>query len=189
MKNNIQSLVFPLGLVAMASLIYSVGTSTIFLLPMNNLPLSYLFTLIIFMPLGFMLIPHMVSKRNEIYSSDCEVKFHWKSYICIALMIFLVNHFVLGSDEYFHQMIIAMCEEFLFRFVIYRVLRKNYSYLLGILIGSLLFGVLLHLNYPLVDNLLVRFPLGLLFSLLATKLGLEYAVGGHWIFNLYQSII
>ena len=70
MKNNIQSLVFPLGLVAMASLIYSVGTSTIFLLPMNNLPLSYLFTLIIFMPLGFMLIPHMVSKRNEIYSSD-----------------------------------------------------------------------------------------------------------------------
>ena len=86
-------------------------------------------------------------------------------------------------------MIIAMCEEFLFRFVIYRVLRKNYSYLLAILIGSLLFGVLLHLNYPLVDNLLVRFPLGLLFSLLATKLGLEYAVGGHWIFNLYQSII
>lgn len=86
-------------------------------------------------------------------------------------------------------MVISMCEEFLFRFVIYKVLRNNYSRLWSIIIASLLFGILLHLNYPMIDNLLIRTPLGILFSILATKFGLEYAIGGHWIYNLYQSII
>lgn len=189
MKNNIQSLVLPLGLIVIASLVYTLGTSMIFISSSNNLQLSYLIALVCFMPLGFIIIPHYISSRNGLYSTESDVRFNWKSYVLIAVLIFLINHYLLGSVEYFHQMLISMCEEFLFRFVIYKVLRKNYSFLLSIVICSLLFGVLLHLNYPMVDNLLIRTPLGILFSILATKFGLEYAIGAHWIYNIYQTIL
>ena len=90
------------------------------------------------MPIGFMLIPHTLSLKYGLYSKETDVVFHWQSYLCLALLIFLVNHYFLKSDEYFHQMVISMCEEFLFRFVIYKVLRNNYSRLWSIIISSLL---------------------------------------------------
>lgn len=102
-------------------------------------------------------------------------------------MIFLINQWFIGSTEFFHQLIIAFCEEYLFRLVIYQVLRQRYGYWSSIMISSILFGVVLHLNYPLLDNLLLRVPAGLFFSLLATKLGLPYAVAGHWLYNLIVS--
>ncbi|WP_438477268.1 lysostaphin resistance A-like protein [Streptococcus pluranimalium] len=189
MKNNIQSLFITLGLILLASLIYTLGTSMIIVSSHTNLQLSYLAALISFMPLGFMILPYYISSKNNLYSNNNDVCFNWKSYIVIAGSIFFINHYFLGSDEYFHQMIISMCEEFLFRFIIYKILKSNYSYATSILITALLFGVVLHLNYPILDNLFIRTPLGILFSILATKFGLEYAIGSHWIYNLYQSII
>ena len=189
MKYNLLSLMTPISLIGIAFLVYSLGTSIVFISFSQQLQLSYLIALICFMPIGFMLIPHTLSLKYGLYSKETDVVFHWPSYLCRALLIFLVNHYFLKSDEYFHQMVISMCEEFLFRFVIYKVLRNNYSRLWSIIIASLLFGILLHLNYPMIDNLLIRTPLGILFSILATKFGLEYAIGGHWIYNLYQSII
>jgi predicted metal-dependent membrane protease len=189
MKYNLLSLMTPISLIGIAFLVYSLGTSIVFISFSQQLQLSYLIALICFMPIGFMLIPHTLSLKYGLYSKETDVVFHWQSYLYLALLIFLVNHYFLKSDEYFHQMVISMCEEFLFRFVIYKVLRNNYSRLWSIIIASLLFGILLHLNYPMIDNLLIRTPLGILFSILATKFGLEYAIGGHWIYNLYQSII
>lgn len=50
-------------------------------------------------------------------------------------------------------MVIASCEEFLFRYCLYRILRNNFSKPQTLLICSLLFGILLHLNYDIIDNL------------------------------------
>ncbi|HEM3589162.1 TPA: CPBP family intramembrane metalloprotease, partial [Streptococcus suis] len=62
-------------------------------------------------------------------------------------------------------------------------------YSLAILITSVLFGFILHMDYPILDNLLIRTPLGILFSILATKIGLQYAIAGHWLYNLIVSKI
>lgn len=189
MKYNSLSLIVSISLIGIAFLVYSLGTSIIFINFNQQLQLSYLIALICFMPIGFMLIPYGIASKYNLYSKETEVKFHWKSYVIVALIIFLINYYFFKSDEYIHQMIIAMCEEFLFRFLIYKILRSNYSRTTSIILASVLFGILLHLNYPMIDNLIIRAPLGILFSILATKFGLEYAIGGHWIYNLYQSVI
>ena len=189
MKSNIQSMIIPIGLIAIASLIYTVGTAIMFTSSSLNLQLSYLIAIAVLMPIGFIVIPHFISQKGDLYSKEYTIPFNWKSYFVVAGLIFVINHYFLGSEEYLHQMIISSCEEFLFRFTIYKILRKNYSYIVSILIASLLFGIVLHLNYPILDNLLLRAPMGILFSVLATKFGLEYAIGGHWIYNLWQSII
>ncbi|WP_338400005.1 type II CAAX prenyl endopeptidase Rce1 family protein, partial [Staphylococcus haemolyticus] len=41
---------------------------------------------------------------------------------------------------------IAMGEEYLFREVVYKILLNNFSFINSIIIGSLLFSLLLHLN-------------------------------------------
>ncbi len=86
-------------------------------------------------------------------------------------------------------MIISASEEFLFRFVLYKILRKHYRYWPTIMITSLFFGFVLHLNYPFMDNLLLRTPAGSLFSLMTSRLGLQYAISGHWFYNLVVSQI
>lgn len=55
--------------------------------------------------------------------------------------------------EILHDFIIAACEEFLFRFIIFNLLRTEYSRLFTYLIGSFLFGTLFHLN----GNFLINF--------------------------------
>ena len=141
------------------------------------------------MPLGFIIIPHLIAQKNSLYSSEYDIRFSWKSYLLIAVLIFIANLFFIKSNEYFQQMIISACEEFLFRFVLYKILRKHYQYWPTIIITSLLFGFVLHLNYPFMDNLLIRTPAGIVFSLLASHLGLQYAIAGHWLYNLVISQI
>ncbi len=191
MQQQIKNLLLPLGLIAIASVSYVFGSSFVFFGSKDSLNLLYFIGIAISMPIGFILIPHYLAQKRSLYfkGDKGDVTFSFKSYLVVAVVIFLINHFLLGSEEYFQQMIISLCEEFLFRFVIYKILRKSFSYWSAILISSLLFGLVLHLNYPFLDNLIIRAPLGFLFSILATKFGLQYAIGGHWIYNLLQSIL
>ena len=84
-------------------------------------------------------------------------------------------------------MIISISEEVLFRYIIYTIIRKNHSYRSTVLITSILFAFLLHMNYPLLDNLFIRMPFSIVFTMIATKLGLQYSIGGHWLYNLVVS--
>lgn len=176
-----------LGLVLLASLTYVLGTSLLFFSSAEQLEVTYLWVLVGFMPLGFVILPHFLANRQNLYARDVQVKFSWQSYLILAVIIFLINHWFIGSSEFFHQLIIAFCEEFLFRLVIYKVLRQQCNHWSAVLISSLLFGVVLHLNYPLLDNLLLRVPAGLIFSVVTSRFGLQYAVAGHWLYNLIVS--
>lgn len=178
-----------LGLITIASLTYAMGTSMLFIFSVGSIESSYLLALFIFMPIGFMVLPMLLVRRQFSEMKESEVQFDWRQYLGLALLIFLINHFFIHSEEYLHQMVISMCEEVLFRYIIYRLIRKNCSYVMSILISAALFGFVLHLNYPVYDNLLIRTPLGILFSIFATKIGLHYAVAGHWIYNLLVSRI
>ena len=161
----------------------------IFVTSFSSIKNMYLVSLIVFMTLGFIFLPFLISHKQLKEEKEKEVTFSWKQYIVISIIIFLVNSLFIRSDEYFHQMIISMCEEILFRYIIYRLLRRDYGYTTTILLTSILFGFILHLDYPILDNLLIRTPLGILFSLLSTKFGLQYAIGGHWLYNLIVSKI
>lgn len=188
-KDQIQVIWLSISLIIIASIIYSLGLTALFFSPSNELQLFYQISLMIFMPLGFIAIPYWISKKNYLFDPDAVVQFNWKSFVIIAFTIYMMNSLFLHSEEYFPQMIIAICEEFLFRYLIYRILRSHFTPLWAIVIGSLLFGLLLHMNYPLLDNLIIRVPIGLLFSGLTLRFGLQYAIAGHWIFNLIQSIL
>lgn len=187
MRIEWKSLVISLFLITIASLSYTLGTSLMFITSFSNVENMYLVSLLIFMTLGFIFLPLAVSHKQLSEEQYQEVKFSWKQYVVIATVIFLVNHFFIRSDEYLHQMVISMCEEVLFRYIIYRLIRKNHSYVVTVLLTSVLFGFILHLDYPILDNLLIRTPLGIVFSLLATKFGLQYAIAGHWLYNLIIS--
>lgn len=186
MKNRIElkPIMISLGIIILASLTYALGTSMIFVLPFGDMNSTYLVSLMTFMPVGFIVLPFILSREQL---KEADITFNWKQYIILAAIIFIINHFFIRSNEYYHQMMISMCEEVLFRYIIYGLLRKHYKYGMAILITSILFGFILHLDYPLIDNLLIRMPLGIIFSILATKFGLQYAIAGHWLFNLLAS--
>ncbi|MBF0698777.1 CPBP family intramembrane glutamic endopeptidase [Streptococcus danieliae] len=188
-RQQIQVIWLSISLIIIASIIYSLGLATLFFSPSNELQLFYQVSLLFFMPLGFVVVPCWISNKNDLCNSQVLVQFNWKSFVILAFIIYMVNGLFLHSEEYFPQMVIAICEEYLFRSLIYRILRTHFAPLWAILIGSFLFGLLLHMNYPLLDNVFVRFPLGLLFSGLTLRFGLQYAIAGHWIFNLIQSIL
>ncbi|MFV8044957.1 CPBP family intramembrane glutamic endopeptidase [Streptococcus pluranimalium] len=188
-KIEYKSLVISLGLIVIASLCYALGTSILFIASFSSIENMYLASLITFMILGFIVLPYTISRNHLREEKYHEVTFDFKQYVVIAIIIFMVNHFFIQSDEYFHQMIISMCEEFLFRYVIYRMLRRDYNYIVAILLTSILFGFILHMDYPIIDNLLIRTPLGILFSIFATKFGLQYAIASHWLYNLIVSKI
>ena len=183
------SLIISLGLIVLASLFYALGTSMLFVTSFGSIENMYLVSLVLFMTTGFIFLPFLISHQQLKEEKEEEITFSWKQYIVISIIIFLVNSLFIRSDEYFHQMIISMCEEFLFRYIIYRLLRRDYSYTTTILLSSLLFGFILHMDYPILDNLLIRTPLGIVFSVLSTKFGLQYAIGGHWLYNLIVSKI
>lgn len=101
MKYNLLSLMTPISLIGIAFLVYSLGTSIVFISFNQQLQLSYLIALICFMPIGFMLIPHTLSLKYGLYSKETDVVFHWQSYLCLALLIFLVNHYCVIVIRYF----------------------------------------------------------------------------------------
>lgn len=176
-----------IGLIAIASIFYALGTAFILLYSLENLQQVYLISIVFSMPIGFVLIPLLLA-RNYIYEiPNKEVVFDWKQYTILAAIIFIINHFFIRSDEYFIQMVISMSEEILFRYIIYTIIRKDHSYISTVFITSMLFAFLLHMNYPFLDNLLIRMPFSIVFTVIATKLGLQYSIGGHWLYNLVVS--
>lgn len=183
----IRPVALSIALIILASISYLLATSLVLFSSSQFLQVAYLFSIMVGMPVGFILLPSLLTKRYQFCKELTEVNFSWKSFVFLAVAIFLVNSWFIQSDEYVNQFIIATCEEFLFRYLIYRILKSEYPTWLAMLVTSFLFGVLLHMNYPLLDNLLIRTPLGLLFSILSTRFGLQYAIGGHWIYNLMVS--
>ena len=70
LASNIKQIFIAIGLVLIASLIYVFGTSMIFFSSGNHLELSYLLAIICFMPLGFIVIPHLIAQKHTKISSE-----------------------------------------------------------------------------------------------------------------------
>lgn len=181
---KIEAFIIVVGLVLLASISYNLGLSTILLSGIKNGPLAYLYSIVISMPLGFMLLPYLIAKNKSLFSERYNISFNPTIAVILAAILVIADLVYFKTGESLNQLVIATSEEFLFRYVIFRILQKDMSLLQTIVVNSLIFALVLHLNYSLVDNLLLRFPFSVALSYISYKFGLQYSIASHWLYNL-----
>lgn len=135
---------------------------------------------------GFIIIPKLIT--DKIFSPNL-LKFNLNMInknrtVILFIFITLIGTYVGGIDKTIFFLLIALCEEYLFRHTIFKVLSEDNSIFWSAIIGSLIFAVILHSNYGIIDNLLVRMPFSLIFYYVAIKYKLQDAVAFHWIYNI-----
>lgn len=86
-----------------------------------------------------------------------------------------------------HFFIVALSEEFLFRELLYTYFQSNTRYLMGLIVSSFIFGIVLHISDNMLVNILIRVPLGMFFYAVRHKFGLSASVSLHWIYNVIMS--
>lgn len=183
---RLESVVFSIFLIILASISYNLGLSALLLPTLRNISNAYLYILCLSMPIGFVVIPNVISKRYKLFDHT-DYSFDLKSSIILALFIILLDTVYFKSSSPLHHLIIATCEEYLFRYIILNILDKSMTKYQSIVVNSLLFSLILHLNYSFIDNLLFRFPLSLLLCMISKKYGLKYSIATHWLYNLVVS--
>ncbi|MBS8097838.1 CPBP family intramembrane metalloprotease, partial [Streptococcus suis] len=77
-----------LALIVLASISYLLATSLVLFSSSQFLQLAYLFSIMVGMPIGFILLPSMITKRYQLCQELSEVKFSWKSFVLLAIAIF-----------------------------------------------------------------------------------------------------
>ncbi|WP_323368745.1 CPBP family intramembrane glutamic endopeptidase [Staphylococcus schleiferi] len=106
-------------------------------------------------------------------------------YIVIVFTVFLF--WSIKLENIIQPFIVATCEEYIFRGIFFAILISKFSKLKSFIIGSLIFGVLLHLNGNFIENIILKFPSGILLYIIADKLGLQESILFHWLHNIIVS--
>jgi uncharacterized protein len=85
--------------------------------------------------------------------------------------------------------VVAFAEEVLYRGILQRRLSILIGKPAGIMIAALIFAVLGHLTTPLSDNLILRFPFGLILGYFYQRSSsLAVPIAMHWMFNMIQAV-
>ena len=88
-----------------------------------------------------------------------------------------------------HYLIIAIAEEVHFRKIQFDYLKKQMGIWMTIIISSIIFSFIFHLNDSFVGNLVIRFPLGIILGVIRLKFGLNKSIFVHWIYDVVVSVI
>ncbi|MDR0690812.1 MAG: CPBP family intramembrane metalloprotease [Streptococcaceae bacterium] len=84
-----------------------------------------------------------------------------------------------------HYLVVACGEEYIYRHIIFKIVKANYNDWLAIIFSSVLFAFIAHLNEPIIDNLYYRLPMGIFLCIVAKFLkGIGLSVSLHAIYNL-----
>lgn len=184
-SKKIELVFMSLALIAIAGISYVMsGFLTIISSNENNLTLMSTIWLSLSMIIFFIFLPLSLSKR--IYGIDInDFNINYRNYLIYTIVGFVLFKLVFKVDgvNIFRNMIVASSEEFLFRFVIYEILKKGFDKKQAIIIGSLLFSLILHLNVNIFINIVSKFPMSIILYLLYDKFGYENAFDLHWINN------
>lgn len=183
-KNRIEHLILILALILLAGLIYNLGNIVMILIPELQQELGVTVVKFLSMTLGFIVIPTWIAKKIDLDVKNIPVKLNKKSAIVLLLLVFLFNFLILRSHELYTALIVATCEEYLFRYLLYGILVRTFNKNQAIIITAVLFGVLLHLNGNLLVNIFTKIPAGIILSQLAVRFGLQYSISFHWLYNM-----
>ncbi|QSZ26622.1 CPBP family intramembrane metalloprotease [Aceticella autotrophica] len=89
-----------------------------------------------------------------------------------------------------HNFAVGLSEEILVRGVILKELKKIFNVYYSIVIDALIFAFVFHANDNIEINLFIRFPLGLILGLIATRAkSIHPCVLLHWSYNIAVVLI
>lgn len=180
---KLKKIFYSFALIAIAGICINIGNMLTIFISLKNKYLLNLILLAIFGLLGFIIIPYFLSKFLDYIDQPIYINLKYAVFLFILITFYgLYIH----STELWHDFVIAVCEEFLFRYVIFQVLQSNgtFNKLNSIILGSLLFALVLHINGSFFINLLTKFPMSLIMYFLADRLGLQSSIAFHWFYDV-----
>lgn len=181
-----ESLLLSIALVLIVGVFFNLGLLFMSFLNNSTFSIIYLFLFVIIFIISFIIIP--ISLINRIQGIKIKFimqnVFNWKRTIILFPIILLLSFVLVGKDATTEYFIVAFGEEFLFRHLILIILMHSFSKNWSIIIGSLLFAIILHLNGNFLINLLTKFPFSILLYYLSNKYKLQDAIAFHWLYNI-----
>ncbi|SCT43468.1 type II CAAX endopeptidase family protein [Staphylococcus caeli] len=175
-----------LGLTILATFILNIGSLIIVLLPDFSITNLQIIGVGISMIVGFILTPTILLHRLIGFNYSAIYMFSIKRFLIYIVIIFtILLFFSIKIEDIIHPFVVATCEEFLFRGLFFSLLLSKFSKFKAILIGSLIFSLLLHLNGNFVGNFLIKFPTSIILYLIRDKVGLQESIVVHWLYNLF----
>lgn len=182
-KEKTITLFFVMALISIAGIFYNIIMIIPILFPNLGENLYFWGIMGVGMFFGFYYFPDRIAKYTRMYSEKSPVCFNIRQSFLLIVGILIVNISFIKVNEAYFEFWIALFEEILFRYIVFRVLRKTYSLWQSILVGSILFGVLLHMNGDLLINAMIKIPSGIFLYWIAQKYGIQNSVGLHWLYN------
>ncbi|WP_416361216.1 type II CAAX prenyl endopeptidase Rce1 family protein [Mammaliicoccus sp. Dog046] len=171
-------------LLILATFTLSIGIVLLALLNIQN-PIYLLLFISINFALSFIILPYVIA--NHLYKFrvfKLEKVLFYKIFSIISILLILVLILDLYLNVVYYFLVVSIAEEYLFREIIFKILQKEFPILYVYIIGSILFAFVLHINEPLLINLIIRFPSALFLNFLRSKFNLFTCITTHWIYNL-----
>jgi membrane protease YdiL (CAAX protease family) len=94
---------------------------------------------------------------------------------------------VFKASTVLHYLVIAIAEEVHFRKFQFEYLKKQIGIWMAIIISSMIFAFIFHLNDSIIENFVIRLPLGIILGVVKLKFGLNKPIYIHWIYDVIVS--
>lgn len=99
----------------------------------------------------------------------------WQKFESISMMLVIILHYT----------VVSLGEEFTYRKLILGFLDRRYKTWIAVVASAFMFAFILHISEDFVINLLIRFPMGIVFGCIAVKTDtIAYTIVLHTIYNL-----
>jgi len=121
--------------------------------------------------------------RNRVYILWMLVSF--AILLASTLTLYHSVEYTLFFILFLHNFAVALSEETLVRGVILIELKKIFNVYVSVIIDAIIFAFVFHANADMKINLFIRFPLGLILALIATRAkSIHPCVLLHWAYNI-----
>ncbi|ENL6204181.1 CPBP family intramembrane metalloprotease [Staphylococcus pseudintermedius] len=183
--SKIEVVLLCLSFTILSSFVLNLGSLFVILSPHTKINNLYIIILGITMVVGFIFIPTVILKRLIGFNTSPIRLINIYKFLMYIILIFVVSLFYsVKMEEIIHPFVVATCEEYLFRGLFFSLLLTKFSKFKSIIIGSLIFSLLLHLNGNFIENLLIKFPTSVILYIIREKIGLQESIVVHWLYNL-----
>ncbi len=132
-----------------------------------------------------MFLPYWISIR---FSLDSNLLRYIPLILSLVVSVYCVLKGFISLETVVFTYFVAISEEAFFRGLVENFLEKKVPLWVAILVQSLIFALVNHSAYDIVDNLIYRFPAGIMLTLISKKIGLQTSMTIHYIHNMLASL-